>query len=134
MRVEQVYVLRRYMRLFTDSSRSCSRLGLTPLAYLWQRDQGNLLSEMIEAGVEAIIIKVAGIGLTPNHLGKTLAQLQPHLLKLVRDKPSVKEPTLTFNFQNNLYGSHMCGEGGEYESLTLDGPLFKQRIQLLSSS
>jgi hypothetical protein len=32
--------------------------------------------------------------------------------------------------QNNLYGSHICGEGGEYETLTLDSPLFKQKIIL----
>ncbi|KAF9451656.1 adenine nucleotide alpha hydrolases-like protein [Macrolepiota fuliginosa MF-IS2] len=92
---------------------SCSRLGLTPLTYLWQRDQGELLTEMIEAGMEAILIKVAGIGLTPKHLGKTLAQMQPYLTQL-----------------NTLYGSHVCGEGGEYESLTLDCPLFKKRISL----
>lgn len=62
---------------------SCSRLGLTSLAYLWQRNQAELLDEMIQAGMEAILIKVAGIGLTPDHLGKTLAQMQPHLIKLV---------------------------------------------------
>ena len=32
--------------------------------------------------------------------------------------------------QNELYGSHICGEGGEYETLTLDCPLFKRRITL----
>lgn len=62
---------------------SCRRLGLTPLCYLWQRDQEELLSEMIQAGMEAVLIKVAGIGLTTKHLGKTLAQMQPTLLKLV---------------------------------------------------
>ncbi|KAI0774189.1 hypothetical protein C8Q74DRAFT_1201149 [Fomes fomentarius] len=89
------------------------RLELTPLCYLWQRDQEELLREMIEAGMEALLIKVAGIGLTTKHLGKTLAQMQPTLLKL-----------------NTLYGSHICGEGGEYETLTLDCPLFKSRINL----
>jgi hypothetical protein len=62
---------------------SCRRLGLTTLAYLWQRDQGELLSEMIDAGMEAILIKVAGIGLKPMHLGKTLAEMQPLLVDLV---------------------------------------------------
>ena len=38
---------------------------------------------MIEAGLEAILIKVAGIGLTTKHLGKTLAQMQSTLRKLV---------------------------------------------------
>jgi hypothetical protein len=39
---------------------------------------------MIEAEMEAILIKVAGIGLTTSHLGKTLAQMEPTLTKLVR--------------------------------------------------
>lgn len=32
--------------------------------------------------------------------------------------------------KNDEYGSHVCGEGGEYETLTLDCPLFKRRINL----
>lgn len=39
---------------------------------------------MTEAGLEAIIIKVAGAGLIPKHLGKTLTELRPTLMKLVR--------------------------------------------------
>lgn len=62
---------------------SCQRLSLTPLCFLWQRDQEELLSEMIEARVEAVLIKVAGIGLKPVHLGKTLEEMQPTLLHLV---------------------------------------------------
>lgn len=38
---------------------------------------------MVDAGMEAVLIKVAGIGLTTKHLGKTLAQMQPILVKLV---------------------------------------------------
>ncbi|KAF8351342.1 hypothetical protein F5887DRAFT_875574 [Amanita rubescens] len=104
-------ILSNYQRVRVDHV--CRRLGLTPLCYLWQRDQGSLLSEMIDAGMEAVLIKVAGIGLTPKHLGLSLTHMQPTLIKL-----------------NNLYGSHICGEGGEYESLTLDSPLFKRKIIL----
>ncbi|EGO27827.1 hypothetical protein SERLADRAFT_360402, partial [Serpula lacrymans var. lacrymans S7.9] len=104
-------ILSNYQRVRVEHV--CRRLSLTPLCYLWQRDQAELLTEMIEAGMEAILIKVAGIGLTPMHLGKTLAEMQPTLVKL-----------------NTLYGSHICGEGGEYETLTLDCPLFKHRIVL----
>ena len=39
---------------------------------------------MIDAGLVAVIIKVAGIGLTEKHLGKTLAEMQPTLVELVR--------------------------------------------------
>ncbi|KAJ6598927.1 hypothetical protein DFH09DRAFT_18918 [Mycena vulgaris] len=104
-------ILSNYQRVRVEHV--CRRLSLTPLCYLWQRDQGELMTEMIAAGMEAILIKVAGIGLTAQHLGNTLAQMEPTLIKL-----------------NNLYGAHICGEGGEYETLTLDCPLFKHRIVL----
>lgn len=68
---------------------------------------------MIDAGLVAVIIKVAGIGLKAQHLGKTLEEMQPTLVKL-----------------NDLYGAHVCGEGGEYETLTLDSPMFKKKLVL----
>ncbi|KAJ7094639.1 hypothetical protein B0H15DRAFT_969751 [Mycena belliarum] len=104
-------ILSNYQRVRVEHV--CRRLSLTPLCYLWQRDQGELMAEMIAAGMEAILIKVAGIGLTAEHLGNTLAQMEPTFIRL-----------------NNLYGAHICGEGGEYETLTLDCPVFKHRIVL----
>ncbi|TFK29379.1 meiotically up-regulated 71 protein [Coprinopsis marcescibilis] len=104
-------ILSNYQRVRVEHV--CRRLGLTPLCYLWRRDQAELLQEMIEANLTAVLIKVAGIGLTTDHLGKTLAEMQQTLTKL-----------------NSLYGAHVCGEGGEYESLTIDCPLFKWKIVL----
>lgn len=67
---------------------------------------------MIKCEVDAIIIKVAALGLEPNkHLGRTLSQMQSHL-----------------GAMHEKYGLNVCGEGGEYETLTLDCPLFKSRI------
>jgi diphthine-ammonia ligase len=85
-------ILSNYQRARVENV--CSRLGLTCLAYLWQRDQKELLSEMIESGLTAVVIKVAAIGtfyvfkgsqlgLKSIHLGKTLGELQPTLLALV---------------------------------------------------
>lgn len=71
-------------QLLIITLQSCRRLGLTALCYLWQRDQKELLDEMIEAGVEAVLIKVAGIGLKPQHLGHSLAQMRPILHSMVR--------------------------------------------------
>lgn len=88
----------------------CERLQLKSLTYLWQRDQTELLQEMIDNKIEAIIIKVASLGLTPGHLGKTISEVKPHLL-------TMKEK----------YGLNVCGEGGEYETFTLDCPLFKRK-------
>ncbi|NXV16803.1 DPH6 ligase, partial [Cepphus grylle] len=90
----------------------CRRLDLQPLAYLWHRNQEILLKEMISSNIQAIIIKVAAFGLDPDkHLGKTLDQMEPYLLEL-----------------SEKYGVHACGEGGEYETFTLDCPLFKKKI------
>ena len=62
----------------------CSRLGLTSLGYLWRREQTELLQEMIDSNVHAILVKVASIGLNvQQHLGKTIAELQGQLLLLV---------------------------------------------------
>lgn len=63
---------------------SCCRLGLVSLAYLWQRDQKLLLEEMLQAGVSAVIIKVACLGLKPaKHLGRSLEEVYPYLCELV---------------------------------------------------
>lgn len=89
----------------------CSRLGLISLSYLWRREQEDLLKEMIDNSINAVIIKVAALGLEPRHLGKSILEMQSHLAK-------IKEK----------YGVNMCGEGGEYETFTLDCPLFSKSI------
>ncbi|XP_041668097.1 diphthine--ammonia ligase isoform X2 [Cheilinus undulatus] len=92
--------------------RKCLRLSLQPLAYLWRQDQDSLLSAMISSDLHAILIKVAAFGLDPEkHLGKPLADMEPYLKQL-----------------SQKYGVHVCGEGGEYETFTLDCPLFKKKI------
>ncbi|NXE25951.1 DPH6 ligase, partial [Ardeotis kori] len=112
-RVEAVSVgaiLSDYQRVRVEDV--CRRLNLQPLAYLWRRNQEILLKEMISSNIQAIIIKVAAFGLDPDkHLGKYLDQMEPYLLEL-----------------SEKYGVHVCGEGGEYETFTLDCPLFKKKI------
>ena len=99
----------------TRVERVCARLGLVSLAFLWHQPQGTLLARMIDASVEAILVKVAAAGLTPwRHLGAPLAVLPANLAALRR-----------------RYGINICGEGGEYETLTLDCPLFTRGRILL---
>jgi len=50
---------------------------------LWRRDQDELLNEMIQSSVNAILIKVAALGLEIKHLGKSICEMQPHLVKIV---------------------------------------------------
>uniref|UniRef100_A0A0K0E1N4 Diphthine--ammonia ligase n=1 Tax=Strongyloides stercoralis TaxID=6248 RepID=A0A0K0E1N4_STRER len=91
----------------------CKRMGLKMLAYLWDRDQTELLDDMIQDGVEAIIIKVASCGLTSRFLGQTLRESREQLLQLKKK-----------------YDINVCGEGGEYETFVIDCPLFKKRINI----
>eukprot|EP00177_Eucheuma_denticulatum_P001224 GFKZ01002205.1.p1 GENE.GFKZ01002205.1~~GFKZ01002205.1.p1 ORF type:complete len:658 (+),score=58.07 GFKZ01002205.1:313-2286(+) len=98
-----------YQRLRVESA--ASRLSLLSLAYLWRRDQKELIREMIEVGLDAIVVKVAGIGLNESHLGKSISEMLPTLLKL-----------------EQMYGSHVCGEGGEFETFVRWMPGMAQRV------
>ena len=87
----------------------CGRLGMISIAYLWGREQSALLDEMISSNLEAVLIKTAVIGLGPVDLGLSLSQMRDKLFDL-----------------KEKYQINVCGEGGEFESLTLDCPLFKE--------
>lgn len=110
-------ILSNYQRVRVEHVALRAGLELLPLSFLWQRDQANLLDEMCNAGMQSILIKVAGAGLEQDDLGKTLSQMRTKLHRL-----------------NGLYGAHICGEGGEYETFTLDCPLFKRKIVLDTST
>lgn len=105
-------ILSHYQR--TRVENVCDRLSLTLLAYLWQRDQAELMREICDLGLDARLIKVAAIGLTEKHLGKPLAQMYPILVKL-----------------NQMYDVHVCGEGGEFESLVFDAPFFSKKLAIV---
>jgi diphthine-ammonia ligase len=74
-------ILSTYQRLRIEHV--CSRLHLTSLAYLWQQPQLPLLDSMLSSGLEAILMKVAGVGLGVELVGRTLAEVRPLLVKLV---------------------------------------------------
>lgn len=91
----------------------CKRLNLKMLAYLWGLDQDTLLQNMIDNKFEAVLIKVACMGLNKEHVGLSIEKMQDSLRKLHKE-----------------YGTNICGEGGEYETLVLDCPLYKKRLVL----
>ncbi|KAG5513961.1 hypothetical protein PMAC_000583 [Pneumocystis sp. 'macacae'] len=53
-------ILSNYQR--TRVENVCKRLNLACLAYLWKRNQKDLLEEMISQNLHAIIIKVSSLG------------------------------------------------------------------------
>ncbi|CAG8707052.1 5245_t:CDS:10, partial [Cetraspora pellucida] len=76
-------------------------------------DLFELLKEVKEANTD---IQGVSVGLKPTHLGKSIEDLYPYLCSL-----------------NEKYDVHVCGEGGEYETFTLDCPLFTKRLHVEES-
>uniref|UniRef100_A0AC34FTU3 Diphthine--ammonia ligase n=1 Tax=Panagrolaimus sp. ES5 TaxID=591445 RepID=A0AC34FTU3_9BILA len=91
----------------------CERLKLIPLCYLWDANQGELLQEMLNNKIDAITVKIACFGLQHQHIGAYLNDLQPLLIDL-----------------HEKYGVHICGEGGEYETLVLNCPLYREALKI----
>ena len=92
----------------------CERLGADLFAPLWQEDPRTLAEEMLEAGFEIRLVKVAAYGLDESWLGRTLDQ----------------EVLAALEELNEEYGVHILGEGGEFETLVTDGPHMDRRIEL----
>jgi diphthine-ammonia ligase len=126
-------ILSTYQRTRVESV--ALRLGLTPLAYLWKYpvlplpmgraggDDSQLLVDMAAAGMEARIIKVASGGLDEESLWENVAS-QSGVNRLLRAMR---------RFGSATAGSGaVIGEGGEFETLVVDGPpeLFRKRIKI----
>ncbi|RKF64308.1 Diphthine--ammonia ligase [Erysiphe neolycopersici] len=115
-----------YQRTRTETV--ARRLGLVSLSYLWQypllslKNSLSLIEDMRSARIEARIIKVAGSGLDENFLWQNLTS------KSTIQK--VQKAVEKFGVEDD---GAILGEGGEFETLVLDGPsyLFKSRIEIL---
>ena len=74
-------ILSNYQRLRIEHV--CQRLGLVSISYLWQASQLPLLERMLACGMEVILVKVAGVGLGIDLVGKNLREVMPLLRRLV---------------------------------------------------
>ncbi|MGN1044972.1 MAG: diphthine--ammonia ligase [Candidatus Methanomethylophilaceae archaeon] len=95
----------------------CGKLGLVLLAPLWRKDQEMVYDIMCSSGVEAVIVGVFAEGLDASWLGRRLDMETKKDLLALRDR----------------YGISIMGEGGEYESMTLDSPMHVKRLNIDSS-
>ena len=92
----------------------CGRLGCELFAPLWQAAPRELADAMLEAGFEIVIVQVAAAGLDESWLGRTIDADTLDDLERLGEK----------------YGVHLLGEGGEFETLVVDGPHMDRRIAL----
>lgn len=95
----------------------CGDLGLRFFAPMWRKDQDYLMEQMIDAGVEAVIVGCYAEGFDESWLGRPLNHETLAELRKLRDK----------------YGISIMGEGGEYESLTLNSPSFRYPLKIAGS-
>ena len=95
----------------------CDELGLTIFAPLWHKNQESALREMIHHGFKFIMTKIAGWGMDKSWLGKVITTEDIDRLVAL----------------NKKHGINVAGEGGEYESLVLDAPIFNKKIAIKES-
>jgi len=96
--------------------RICEELGLTMYAPLWHKEPESLLREMIKC-MDIRMVKVAAAGMDESWLGRRFDE------KMIEDLKAL----------HRKYKVHIAGEGGEYETLVLDAPYYKKRINLLET-
>ncbi|MEM4152550.1 MAG: diphthine--ammonia ligase [Candidatus Pacearchaeota archaeon] len=95
----------------------CDELGLKLINPLWQKDQFELLKEIVKYGFEVIVTRVAAEGLE-NFIGRKIDE------QFIKDIKKVHEK----------YKVNVAGEGGEFESFVLWAPFFKKRLKILKSA
>lgn len=105
--VESVYQAARVQKI-------CNSLGLEVFNPLWQQEQEALLRELVENGFKAIVVGVAAYPLGKEWLGREIdAGVIDELLGLREE-----------------YKINPAGEGGEFETLVLDCPLFSSPLTI----
>jgi uncharacterized protein (TIGR00290 family) len=94
--------------------RVCGELGLVPVLPLWGREPEALLKEFIDSGFEAVMISAKADIFGQEWLGRTI------------------DHSFLVDFKQLVKGKDVdvCGEKGEYHTVVVDGPLFKQRLEI----
>jgi diphthine-ammonia ligase len=86
----------------------CTNAGLTAVLPLWQQNRRELVMAMLNSGIETIIISCNEV-MGERFIGNTITP------GLVDELESI--------------GVDACGENGEYHTLVLNCPLFKNRLE-----
>jgi len=98
----------------TRIEKICHMVGIKSFTPIWHKKQRQLLEEELQAGFKIMIVSVSTNGLDKSWLGRTI------------DENCIKE---LVSLQTR-YKINIAGEGGEYETLVLDGPILKKKIVL----
>ena len=98
----------------TRVQKICNELGLECFNPLWQKDQFEILEDLIKENFEVIVVGVAAYPLDEKFLGRKI------------DKKFIEEMKML----NEKFEINPAGEGGEFESFVLNCPLFESRLKV----
>jgi diphthine-ammonia ligase len=94
---------------------TCQKAGVAAYLPLWNENQSKLMEEFIDAGFKAVVVTVKAELLGKDALGRVVdREFMAYLARLDR-------------------GITPCGEAGEYHTLVIDGPIFKNRLEIIKS-
>ncbi len=105
--VESVYQASRIQKI-------CHELSVECFNPLWQKDQFEILEELIKNNFKAIVVGVFAEPFTKDWLGRPI------------DKTFVEE----IKILNKKYKINPAGEGGEFETFVLYCPSFKEQLSI----
>jgi len=92
-------------------------IGLKIFSPLWHKNQEEEMRELIDSGFKIMFSSVAADGLDDSWLNKIITHTDINKLTKLRDK----------------IGLNVAGEGGEFESLVIDSPMFKKNMIIKKS-
>jgi len=88
----------------------CAEVGTEAVLPLWHRERRAVANRLLAAGFEAVIVAVRDGVLPPSLLGRTLdARLLEEIVAA---------------------GADACGENGEFHTFVIDGPIFRERVDI----
>jgi ABC transporter with metal-binding/Fe-S-binding domain ATP-binding protein len=102
---------------FNNVKEMCADLKLKIFSPLWDVSQENYMEKLVK-DFKVMIVGVAADGFSDKWLGRIIDNNALDELKAL----------------NRKYKISIAGEGGEYESLVLDGPNFRKRLEIVDSA
>ncbi len=97
--------------------RVCREVKITPHLPLWGESQDKIMRDFIGLGFEAVVVTTKADWLGEEWLGRRVD------LAFLEDLTALSQTR----------DITLCGEAGEYHTLVVNGPLFKQRMEILES-